>query len=112
MISLIPIFLDPLSSACSSKNETTIEDLNMKIRGSLEKAYEEQHPKHFIPSEEDSVSSTYDSLFLSDFYIMNNSFIPANFRADSKCHKHMFRKIQCIIFRNRFGRSKIPSSTT
>lgn len=47
-------FIDPLSSACSLKNETAFE---MIVRAQIEEWNKEENPDDFIPSEEDSVSS-------------------------------------------------------
>lgn len=97
----------PISHACSLKNETAIEIISMEINSLIKEQYEKENPDNFIPSDEDSVSS-HRWLFI---YIRISSFetslfIPANFRADSRCHQHMFHKIQCIIFRNCYGRNK------
>lgn len=50
-------FIDPLSSACSLKNETALRIVDEQMKEFINEEYEKESPNDFIPSEEDSVSS-------------------------------------------------------
>lgn len=62
-------FIDPLSHACSLKNETAIDIVFTEINSLIKEQYKEENPYNFIPSEEDSVSSHRWLIIFIQFFI-------------------------------------------